>query len=218
MAKLLAPLMTHRYMKNGIRLYPRAAHQMTYLFCDEKGAPYKSLRTAWKNAKAAAGVQRKLNPHSMRHTFASHLLQAGANPVDVSKMLGHKQVSTTLDIYAHSSREGRERAFSKLPYLRRPEAEVIPLRKAVGASNDENLYAISGSKSENLRTEWNANLLKLKVGAAGFEPATSCSQRLGALQVNAIHLFENQSEIAIVFGALKTVLDPFRDGFRTCWE
>ena len=38
---------------------------------------------------------------SLRHSFASHLIRAGIDPVRVSKQLGHARVSITLDVYAH---------------------------------------------------------------------------------------------------------------------
>ncbi|MBI4411017.1 MAG: tyrosine-type recombinase/integrase [Deltaproteobacteria bacterium] len=142
MATLLNPLMTMRYEKDGYKLHPRTGHQKVYLFCHENGEPFKSFGTGWYKAKKTAGITRKLGPHSMRHTFASHLLQGGANPVDVSKMLGHAKVSTTLDIYGHSSREGRLKAFEKLPYLRRAPAQVIPLRKVVNGPD----FSERGSK------------------------------------------------------------------------
>jgi len=119
-------------------------------------------------AKDKAGFKGKLGPHGMRHTFASHLLQNGANPVDVSKMLGHRKVSTTLDIYTHSSRESRRRSFEKLPYLRRKPAEVIPLKRAVNESPTTNY----GSKFDEGLLGLIANYMKTNERETGFEPAT----------------------------------------------
>ena len=57
-------------------------------------------RTVWRRVQEKAGV-RVRNWHNLRHTFATHLLMAGVNPIYVSKQLGHATVSMTMDIYAH---------------------------------------------------------------------------------------------------------------------
>ena len=45
--------------------------------------------------------------HQLRHTFTSNLLSNGATPKDVQELLGHADVSTTMNIYAHSTREAK---------------------------------------------------------------------------------------------------------------
>ena len=45
--------------------------------------------------------------HQLRHTFTSNLLSNGAAPKDVHELLGHADVSTTMNIYAHSTREAK---------------------------------------------------------------------------------------------------------------
>lgn len=45
--------------------------------------------------------------HQLRHTFMSNLPSNGAAPKDVQELLGHSDVSTTMNIYAHSSREAK---------------------------------------------------------------------------------------------------------------
>jgi integrase len=58
-----------------------------------------------------------IHPHKFRHTQASLLYAAGENPVVISKRLGHKQVSTTQNIYAHLLENGDKQASDKIASL-----------------------------------------------------------------------------------------------------
>jgi integrase/recombinase XerD len=53
---------------------------------------------------AKAGLPKIYSPHSLRHAFATHLMDAGVDILTISKMLGHASVNTT-DIYTHIAKD-----------------------------------------------------------------------------------------------------------------
>jgi integrase/recombinase XerD len=73
-----------------------------HLFVNPRGGALsrQSLWTLVRRAAAAAGLKGRVSPHVLRHSFASHLLEGGADLRSVQAMLGHADISTT-QIYTH---------------------------------------------------------------------------------------------------------------------
>lgn len=83
------------------------------LFVTEKGKPLDRI-AVWKRVKhwaGMAGITKRISPHSLRHTFATHLLDHGADLRIIQEMLGHASISST-DRYTHVSRESLKRSFN----------------------------------------------------------------------------------------------------------
>jgi integrase/recombinase XerD len=101
------------HAKDKIDLYLKSARAVLlkqipspYLFVARAGKPM-TRQGFWKLLRRyarQAGFKKKITPHSFRHSFASHLLEGGADLRAVQIMLGHVDISTT-QIYTHVTRE-----------------------------------------------------------------------------------------------------------------
>ncbi len=99
-----------------LRAYYQTCRPKSYLFPSsykqkkQKPLCYESLRSIYENARKSAGVKKGAGIHTLRHSFATHLLEAGYDIRKIQVLMGHARLSTTM-IYLHVSRE----TLSKIP-------------------------------------------------------------------------------------------------------
>jgi integrase/recombinase XerD len=94
-----------RYLREWRPQLDRRGQSEGRLFLNQHGRPL-SRQGAWKILQelvARAGIEKRVTPHTFRHSFATHLLEGGADLVAVQEMLGHADISTT-QIYTHVDR------------------------------------------------------------------------------------------------------------------
>lgn len=94
------------YAREVIKLYlEQQKPEGSYLFPGRKGSPV-TRQTIWKLVRRYGLLleQAHLYPHMLRHTFATHLLEGGADLRSVQMLLGHEDISTT-QIYTHVDRK-----------------------------------------------------------------------------------------------------------------
>jgi integrase/recombinase XerD len=95
-----------RYIKQ-VRLHQkiaRGAENIIFLNNRGNGLSRAMVFAIVKDLAAKAGIHKSISPHTFRHSFATHLVEGGADLRSVQEMLGHSSITTT-EIYTHIDRE-----------------------------------------------------------------------------------------------------------------
>ena len=105
-------LRQYKAWQNGERLRLGAYYQdQSFVFAQDNGRPmHPDSVTDWLGKFSQRHQLPHINPHAFRHTMASMLYFNGVDSVSISKRLGHAQVSTTANIYAHVMEEADQKS------------------------------------------------------------------------------------------------------------
>ena len=103
----------------GLRKYIKSSFPKVYLFNGRvKGSPLGkgAVQQAFRLATAKAKIQKEVSVHSLRHSYATHLLEQGVDIVTIKELLGHATIDTTM-MYLHVAKVNRVNAHSPLDKL-----------------------------------------------------------------------------------------------------
>ena len=105
---------THRHPR---LLFPALGRGRNRAAQADTPMPKASVQGAFRQAKGEAGIQKRdVSVHTLRHSYATHLLEAGVNLRVIQQYLGHAQLETTM-VYLHLTRKGQEDAYARINTL-----------------------------------------------------------------------------------------------------
>lgn len=102
----------------GIASYLAAERPRKFLFEGNDGNLFSQRGTQWVVSQAVkkAGILKEVSTHTLRHSYATHLLEQGLDIVTIKELLGHARIETTM-VYLHIARPSATTAFSPLDTL-----------------------------------------------------------------------------------------------------
>ncbi len=105
-------------LARGISAYIQAEKPRTWLLEGNDGNIYSQRGAQWAIAQAVkkAGIAKEVSLHTLRHTYATHLLEQGVNILTIKELLGHAHINTTM-VYLHLARPSVNIAFSPMDTL-----------------------------------------------------------------------------------------------------
>lgn len=107
------------FLIRGLQQYLEAVKPINWLFNGRaNGAPisHKAIQWTLREAVKKAGIQKTVTTHTLRHSYATHLLEDGIDIHTLMQLLGHEHVQTTM-VYLHVARIERREAHSPLDTL-----------------------------------------------------------------------------------------------------
>ena len=90
----------HKKLIDALRMYGTKEEGLIFVSQREGRYNKRTIQQIIKSAAKKAGIKKKVTPHTLRHSFATHLLEAGADIRYIQQLLGHKCLRTT-QIYTH---------------------------------------------------------------------------------------------------------------------
>jgi integrase/recombinase XerD len=101
-----------------IRVYYKVFKPKEYLFEGQFGGPYstRSIQALFKRALKETGIRKKATVHTLRHSYATHLLENGTDIRIIQELLGHRSSKTT-ELYTYVSRQTKQKIPNPLEQL-----------------------------------------------------------------------------------------------------
>ena len=111
-------ILSHNWISDLKRYLKRKKIQSEFVFSKKNGKQISTdtVQRIIREAAQKAGIPKKITPHSLRHSFATHLLDSGENIRKIQELLGHSNLNTT-QIYTKVSVEGLKKVESPLDRL-----------------------------------------------------------------------------------------------------
>jgi site-specific recombinase XerD len=98
--------------KNPVLIFPALGRGQNKGAVSKTPMAIESVQGAFRKARFAAGIKkRRVSIHTLRHCYATHLLEAGTNPRVIQRYMGHSNLETTM-AYFHLTRKGAEDAYA----------------------------------------------------------------------------------------------------------
>lgn len=111
-----------KHLARGLKTYIDNEHPQLWLFNGKNAEgrivalSQRGIQWIVRESRKTAGLEKEVTAHTLRHTFATHLLEDGLDIVSIKDLLGHAHLETTL-IYLHVSQMGRRKPFSPMDTL-----------------------------------------------------------------------------------------------------
>ena len=101
------------FLMDMLRTLRGEAAQDAFIFGGDRPAEPRTIQRRFQSLAKRAGLQ-GVHFHTLRHSFATRMLELGVDVKTISRLLGHSTVQTTLDCYAHSMLESQRQAIDRL--------------------------------------------------------------------------------------------------------
>ncbi len=104
-------------LSKQLQKYLKSHPDNKYVFSENNPLSTRNIQILTKKAAKRANISKKVTPHTLRHSFATHLLESGENLVVIQQLLGHENLETTR-IYTHVSQEQIKKVKSPLDRIK----------------------------------------------------------------------------------------------------